>query len=181
MFRLPFFLVLAGLLLVATLPASAQTPRSEAPGEATLDQEAPDSPSSAPLTAPEDAVCPVSGLYPAQHPEWLAVVKTIEGTRYHLASSKSMFKFVQDPARFDGNTGPEGTFTMMVTDYNSHGGENADECWYVVGSSVEGPSGRDYVPFRTLGDAQQFSREHEGGDILKYSQIDKRMLLIKDK
>ena len=43
--------------------------------------------------------------------------------------------------------------------------------FFVVGSDVYGPMGRELIPFKNEGDAKGFMKDHQGKTLLKFQEV----------
>jgi nitrous oxide reductase accessory protein NosL len=59
----------------------------------------------------------------------------------------------------------------MVKDYYTLNAIDGRKAFYVVGSDVYGPMGQELVPFEKITDAQGFSEDHKGKNILRFGEI----------
>jgi nitrous oxide reductase accessory protein NosL len=124
------------------------------------------------IEVPKDAKCPVCGMYVYKYPKWSALAKCDKHSHY-FDGNKDFFKFVLEPSRF----GHDGVLTALyVTDYYTLKQIDAISAYYVVGSNVLGPMGHELISFEKLKDAKNFKREHLGKKILRYSEINKKIV-----
>ena len=115
--------------------------------------------------------CPVCGMFVYKYPNWVAEV-VYHGGRYLFDGSKDMFKLFLDPEKY--NLQKDKIKELWVTDYYNLSAVDAKSAFFVVGSNVYGPMGRELVPFGAESDAKRFVEDH-GGKILKFSEIDKEV------
>ena len=47
----------------------------------------------------------------------------------------------------------------------------ANKAWYVIGSDVYGPMGKELVPLTTREDALTFLRDHKGARMLRFEDV----------
>jgi nitrous oxide reductase accessory protein NosL len=60
---------------------------------------------------------------------------------------------------------------IKVTDFYTLKGIDAKEAFYVLGSDIYGPMGRELIPFINLEDARTFKKDHEGTAIIGFKEI----------
>ena len=58
-----------------------------------------------------------------------------------------------------------------MKDYYSLQPVDAHSAFYVVGSDVFGPMGKELIPFEKATAAQEFLRDHQGKKVLRFSDI----------
>lgn len=130
------------------------------------------------IIVPEDAKCPVCGMFTAKYPKWIAQIALKNGDNLYFDGAKDMLKFYFDPARFQH---PDVTFEkILVLDFYTLSPLPAQNAWYVVGSNVYGPMGHEFIPFKTQEDANRFLQEHHGKKILSWDSIDEALVYSLD-
>lgn len=112
--------------------------------------------------------CPVCGMFVYKYPNWVAEIVFDKGN-YLFDGSKDMFKFFLNPSKYNLDSGK--IVEVWVTDYYSLRAVDAKNAFFVVGSNVYGPMGRELVPFGIESDAKKFIADH-GGKILKFHEVD---------
>jgi nitrous oxide reductase accessory protein NosL len=60
---------------------------------------------------------------------------------------------------------------VYVTEYYTTRAVRADKAFFVVGSDVMGPMGRELVPIGNEEDARTFSTDHGGDRIFTFDQV----------
>jgi nitrous oxide reductase accessory protein NosL len=115
--------------------------------------------------------CPVCGMFVAKYPDWQAVLRFADGSRAVFDGAKDLFKFWFEPDRFLSSRRREQVVSLSVTDYYSLGLVDARAAFFVVGSDVYGPMGRELVPFASRAEAEEFSRDHHGTTILAFGEV----------
>lgn len=125
---------------------------------------------------PDDARCPVCGMYPARHPRWAAQVIYGDGAAHFFDSPLSLFIFLDDVDRHAPGRRREDVAAAYVTDITSGRWTDAASAWYVHGSDVAGPMREGNLPpFTTLEAAQDFAAER-GGNVLRADAIDREII-----
>jgi copper chaperone NosL len=121
-----------------------------------------------PRPGPRDK-CPVCGMFVARYPDWTAAVVLRGGTTLYFDGAKDLFKFLASPGTYTRDLAAvEG---VLVTDYYAVRAVDARQAFYVVGSDVFGPMGKELVPFGKRLDAEEFLRDHRGRGILRFDEI----------
>jgi nitrous oxide reductase accessory protein NosL len=115
--------------------------------------------------------CPVCGMFVAKYPEWQALLRFADGSRVVFDGAKDLFKFWFAPEQYLSSRRREQAVALSVTDYYSLGLVDARTAFYVVGSDVYGPMGRELVPFAKRGEAEEFQRDHHGTAILAFGEV----------
>jgi nitrous oxide reductase accessory protein NosL len=115
--------------------------------------------------------CPVCGMFVAKYPDWLAAVRFRDGSHAYFDGAKDMFKYLQDPKKYGPARNPGDILTIAVMDYYRLTWIDARKAWYVLGSDVYGPMGRELIPLETQADAQEFLKDHQGKRIIRFPEV----------
>lgn len=115
--------------------------------------------------------CPVCGMFVAKYPDFLAQVQFRDGATFHFDGAKDMFKFILDPARYLPGRKKGEFIAAFVTNYYDLTMVNGFTAWYVTGSDVYGPMGRELIPFAREAEAREFMKDHHGKRIVRFGQV----------
>lgn len=123
-----------------------------------------------PRPVPDEARCPVCGMYPARFPHWAAQTIFADGATQFFDSPVNLLVFLRNPTRYSSYAA-----TDMVASYVNdvpHGTWiRADAAFYVHGSSALGPMREGNLPtFSARDSAQRFAAER-GGVVLTFAEI----------
>lgn len=129
----------------------------------------------APRPAARDK-CPVCGMFVAKYPDWTAVVLFRDGSRVYFDGAKDLFKYLFDPKRYDPRRDPGSIRSILVTDYYRLAWTDARKAFFVVGSDVYGPMGRELIPLEKEADAREFLNDHKGKRILKFPGVTREII-----
>lgn len=124
--------------------------------------------------------CPVCGMFVARYPDWVAQIRCRDGTTFFFDGAKDLFKFYFEAKkqRLKNITGAMAA--VYATDYYTLAHIDATAAYYVVGSDVYGPMGRELVAFSTDSNAEAFMRDHHGRAILRFDSITPALLAALD-
>jgi len=109
-------------------------------------------------------------MFVAKFPDWQAQVLFVDGRRAFFDGAKDLFRYLADPAHYDGTPGAEGVAAVFVTDYYSLEPVDGKTASYVSGSDVLGPMGKELVPFGKRSDAEEFLRDHRGTRVVGFDE-----------
>lgn len=115
--------------------------------------------------------CPVCGMFVAKYPEWTARAALKDGAQLWFDGAKDLFKFWLDPGQHLPSRSRADVQSLAVTDYYGVVRIDARAAFYVLGSDVYGPMGRELVPFAARSDAEEFKRDHRGTRILRFDEV----------
>jgi nitrous oxide reductase accessory protein NosL len=127
------------------------------------------------LKVNESEKCPVCGMFVYKYPKWVAQIFMDD---YHLSFDgvKDMMKFYVDPIRWNKKYKDIEFKEIKVTDYYTTKAIDARKAFYVLGSDIYGPMGRELIPFEKYDDAKEFLYDHKGKEIISFDKIDETLL-----
>lgn len=120
--------------------------------------------------------CPVCGMFVSRYPDWTAAVTFQDGSSAWFDGAKDLFKFLAGPGWFLPGKKAADVRSVTVTDYYAVKALDAKEAFFVVGSDVFGPMGRELVPFGKRAEAEEFLRDHRGKKILRFADVNRAVL-----
>jgi len=126
------------------------------------------------INVPEDAKCPVCGMFVGKYPKWAAeITYSSNGAENSLYFDgvKDMLKFYFAPEKW-GSFKNIKIKDILVTDYYSNKAVKAENAFFVTGSDVYGPMGKEFIPFKNKDEAEIFMKDHSGKKLIKFSDID---------
>ncbi len=115
--------------------------------------------------------CPVCGMFVAKYPDFLAQIILADGSRLWFDGVKDMMKYYFDRPKYHPGKKPADIQAVLVADYYSLKTIDGLQAFYVQGSDVYGPMGRELIPFGDEPAAREFLADHKGQAILTFSQI----------
>lgn len=125
----------------------------------------------APLPPPAQAKCPVCGMFVARYPDWTGAIVYRDATTVYFDGPKDLFTYYLNPGKYDPARKRSDIAALRVKDYYSLAFIDGRQAFYVIGSDVRGPMGKELVPFAGRGDAEGFLQDHLGKKILRFEQI----------
>jgi copper chaperone NosL len=120
--------------------------------------------------------CPVCGMFVAKYPDWTTAILFKGGSRVFFDGAKDLFKYLQDPMKYDPAMKPEEIQAVMVMDYYRLLPLDAQAAWYIIGSDVFGPMGRELIPLETEADAREFMKDHQGKKVIRFSDVTREVI-----
>jgi nitrous oxide reductase accessory protein NosL len=115
-------------------------------------------------------------MFVAKYPEWTASIQFKDGSRSYFDGVKDLLKFYQTPDKFGSRAGRDAMASILVKDYYSLEMVDGRSAFYVLGSDVLGPMGKELIPFARRDDAAAFLKDHRGSRILRFSELDAGVL-----
>ena len=124
--------------------------------------------SSKKLQVPKEAKCPVCGMFVAKYPKWAAMMQ-VGDKKFYFDGVKDMMKFYFYDQTFQFKRSKINK--VLVQDFYNFKVLDARDAFYVAGSNVYGPMGKELIPFESLKEAKNFFKDHKGQKIVRFNQI----------
>ncbi len=115
--------------------------------------------------------CPVCGMFVYKYPDWVGQITFSDGTSMFFDGTKDLFKYYFKLEKYNPRMTQADIAFIGVTEYYDITLIDAKAAFFVIGSDVYGPMGKELIPFKTLGAAEEFKRDHRGTAILKFSKV----------
>jgi nitrous oxide reductase accessory protein NosL len=124
--------------------------------------------------------CPVCGMFVSKYPDWTTAVLFKDGSHVFFDGAKDMFKYLLDSKKYGSSKKMEDIRAIMVKDYYGLSWIDARRAWYVLGSDVFGPMGRELIPLEKEADAKEFMKDHKGIRIVRFLEVNMEVLKTLD-
>lgn len=124
--------------------------------------------------------CSVCGMFVAKYPDWLAEIVFKDGSYVLFDGVKDMVKYYWNLKKYNPSKQKEDIDSIYVTDYYNLVLIDGFNAYYVGGSDVYGPMGRELIPFDKEADALEFMKDHKGNILLKFKEITHDTLKVLD-
>lgn len=136
-------------------------------------------PVAVPDPGPKDT-CPVCGMFVAKYPEWIATALYKSGHTHHFDGARDLFKYLLDLPKWAPGHEAKNIASIGVTEYYGLTRIDAHEAFYVVGSDTLGPMGHELIPLETQEDAEEFVKDHQGKQIIRFKDVTMKLLINLD-
>lgn len=120
--------------------------------------------------------CPVCGMFVSKYHDFIAQLSLRDGTKLYFDGAKDLFKFRLDMQRYLPGKSEKEIVAVYVKEYYSLSPVDALKAYYVLGSDVYGPMGKELIPFREKKEAQEFMKDHRGKRIVRFDEVTATML-----
>ena len=130
----------------------------------------------APQKAKPKDKCPVCGMFVAKYPNFAAQIQFRDGSVYHFDGNKDLFKYYFDLPRYAPGKKQGDAAVIFVTGYYDLKPIDARSAWYVVGSDIFGPMGKELIPFPSESEAREFMKDHKGRAVLRFRDVTREMV-----
>ena len=125
--------------------------------------------------SPKDK-CPVCGMFVAKYPDFLAQIIFKDGSALFFDGAKDMFKCYLNLKKYHPSKKQSDIDSIYVNDYYRLISIDGFEAFYVVGSDIYGPMGRELIPFEKEAEAREFMKDHKGNRVLKLISVTPDMI-----
>jgi copper chaperone NosL len=115
--------------------------------------------------------CPVCGMFVAKYPDFVDQIVFKDGTHAFFDGVKDMMKYYFDLPKYNPGKTKADIAAILVTDYYTLKLGDGLKAWYVAGSDVYGPMGKELIPFKDEAAAKEFKADHKGTAILSFQDI----------
>lgn len=120
--------------------------------------------------------CPVCGMFTARFPEFFSHIIFTDDSYATFDGPKDMFKYYTKLKMNDPNKVKNGIDSIYTKDYYSLKTIDAETAYFVLGSDIYGPMGKEAIPFSNLEDAKVFKKDHKAREIMKFGEVTKALL-----
>ena len=125
--------------------------------------------------APTDK-CPVCGMFVAKYPDFIAALTLKDGTPAFFDGVKDMMKYYFNLQKYNPSRKREDIARIQVTDYYGLNPVDGFKAFYVSGSDIYGPMGKELIPFEKEAAAREFLKDHKGKVVLRFQDINKDVM-----
>jgi nitrous oxide reductase accessory protein NosL len=133
-----------------------------------------------PVAPSQGDKCPVCGMFVAKYPEFLCQVVFEDGSRAFFDGAKDMFKYYWNLPRYNPSRRQSDIRAVYVTEYYDQELVDGFKAYYVVGSTVYGPMGKELIPVKDEDAARELLVDHSGSSFLKFEEVTVEVLKTLD-
>jgi copper chaperone NosL len=120
--------------------------------------------------------CPVCGMFVAKYPDFVTVLTFKDGAHAFFDGVKDMMRYYFNLQKYSPSKKRDDIAKIQVTDYYSLGFADGFKAFYVSGSDVYGPMGKELIPFEKEAAAREFLKDHKGKAVLRFQDINKDVM-----
>ena len=115
--------------------------------------------------------CPVCGMFVYKYPDWVGEIIFKDGSMAFFDGAKDLFKYYYNLKKYNPEKTIKNIAAIYVTEYYDMNIIDAKTAYFVIGSNVFGPMGKELIPFESKSDAEAFKKDHKGTRILRFEDI----------
>ena len=120
--------------------------------------------------------CPVCGMFVFKYPDWVGQIIFQDGQTVFFDGAKDLFKYYFSLKKYNPEKSRKDINAIYVSEYYDVKYVDGFSAYYVIGSTVYGPMGRELIPLETEKDAKQFMKDHNGKKIIRFEDITPKIL-----
>lgn len=120
--------------------------------------------------------CPVCGMFVGKYPDFIATITFASGQVEFFDGTKDMLKYYFNLKKYNPGESIGNIASLEVTEYYQMDRIDARKAYFVLGSQVYGPMGRELIPLTSKDDAAQFMKDHLGKRIIRFEEITPAMV-----
>jgi nitrous oxide reductase accessory protein NosL len=110
-------------------------------------------------------------MFVAKYPDWNTEIIFKDGSYAVFDGAKDMFKYYFDLRRYNPSKVLDDIDSIYVTDYYDLTLIDGTKAFYVKGSDVYGPMGRELISFKEEAGAKEFLKDHKGTAVLTFKEV----------
>ena len=133
-----------------------------------------------PLKPTSKDKCPVCGMFVYKYPDWVSQAVFRDGSRIYFDGVKDLLKFYFKVPHYQPGKSRGEITVLYVTDYYSLESIEGTRAYYVIGSDVFGPMGKELIPFGKEAEAREFLKDHKGKRMLRFQEVTPEILKTLD-
>lgn len=115
--------------------------------------------------------CPVCGMFVSGYLNWLATIRLKNDSVLYFDGPKDMLTYYLHPEKYALPASQFAITEVTVRDFYSLKTIDARKAYFVTGSNVFGPMGKELVPLADKAAAQEFLKDHQGMKIYTFNEI----------
>ncbi len=120
--------------------------------------------------------CPVCGMFVSKYTDFLAQIIFKDGSYAMFDGPKDMFKYYLNLKVYNPSKTTADISSVYVNDYYTLSPVDGLKAYFVIGSDVTGPMGRELIPFAKEVDAKEFMKDHNGKALVRFNEVISVML-----
>ncbi len=110
-------------------------------------------------------------MFVYKYPDWVGKIVFKDGSLAFFDGAKDLFKYYFNLKKYNPGKTIKDIAAIYVTEYYEMKIVEAGSAFFVVGSDVYGPMGKELIPFVNKADAGEFKKDHKGKRILRFEDI----------
>ena len=114
--------------------------------------------------------CSICGMFVAKYEGWISQIRFADNSTFFFDGMKDLMVFYHNPAKYSKKNTKD-IKEIWTKDYYSQQWIDGFTAYYVIGSDVYGPMGKEFIPFAKRAAAENFVVDHKGEKIIVFQDI----------
>jgi nitrous oxide reductase accessory protein NosL len=110
-------------------------------------------------------------MFVYKYPDWVGQIAFKDGSAVFFDGAKDLFKYYFNLKKYNPKMTTGDIEAIWVTEYYELAPLEAKAAYFVVGSNVFGPMGKELIPFKSAEAAREFIKDHAGSAALRFDQV----------
>jgi nitrous oxide reductase accessory protein NosL len=110
-------------------------------------------------------------MFVSKYPDWVVSVSFKDSSALYFDGAKDFFTWYLNIQKYTPAKKQSDIAVITVNDYYTLKQIDAKQAFFVIGSDVYGPMGKELVPFGKRTDAHAFLKDHKGKVVLRFSDV----------
>ena len=119
-------------------------------------------------------------MFVAKYADFVTQIVFKDGSHAFFDGVKDMMKYYFDLPKYNPSKTKADIAHILVTDYYTLHLVDGLQAFYVDGSDVYGPMGKELMPFKEEAAAKEFKVDHKGTAILSFQEITPELIRTLD-
>jgi nitrous oxide reductase accessory protein NosL len=115
--------------------------------------------------------CPVCGMFVAKYPDFFSEIIYKDGSYAVFDGAKDLFRYYLEIGSYNPSKKESDIDSVYVTDYYTLTPIDGRTAFYVIGSDIYGPMGKELIPFSKETDAREFMKDHYGKSMARFGEV----------
>ncbi|MGO9378165.1 MAG: nitrous oxide reductase accessory protein NosL [Dissulfurispiraceae bacterium] len=115
--------------------------------------------------------CPVCGMFVSKYSDFLSQIIFKDSSYALFDGPKDMFKYYLNMKTYNPSKKVVDIDSVYVNDYYTLTPVDGIKAYYVIGSNVYGPMGKELIPFGKEAEAKDFMNDHGGKAMLRFKNV----------
>jgi len=110
-------------------------------------------------------------MFVKKYPDWVAGIIFKDGSGVFFDGAKDMFRYYFDLKKYNPKKSRSDIEAVYVTEYYRLTLMDGTKAFFVIGSDVLGPMGKELIALAEDAEAKEFFKDHKGKRILTFKEV----------
>jgi nitrous oxide reductase accessory protein NosL len=110
-------------------------------------------------------------MFVAKYPDFFSEIIYKDGSYAVFDGAKDLFRYYLEIGSYNPSKKESDIDSVYVTDYYTLTPIDGRTAFYVIGSDIYGPMGKELIPFSKETDAREFMKDHYGKSMARFDEV----------